>query len=146
AKWRREYETLLPKAPTTTPQNSPIIRFSDILLMFAEAENEVNNGPTPAAIEAVNRVRQRSWSTGVKTITLTNGGSGYTSAPTVTFTGGNGSNAEATAKIEDGKVTAITLNRDPAGIMFYSEGKYSSPPTITIEGGEGTGATATATI
>jgi len=146
AKWRREFETLTPKNDRTTPQNVPILRFADVLLMFAEAENEVNGGPTPAAIEAVNRVRQRAWSSGVKTITVTNGGSGYTSAPKVTFSGGNGLEAEATAIVTDGKVTAINLARDSTGIMFYAEGKYSSTPTISIEGGDGSGATATATI
>jgi len=35
-----------------------VIRFADLLLMFAEAENEVN-GPTAAAYEAINRVRRR---------------------------------------------------------------------------------------
>jgi len=145
AKWRREYETLLPKAPTTTPENVPLLRYSDILIMFAEAENAIN-GPTAEAIAAVNKVRERAWSTGVKTITVTNGGSGYTTAPTVTFTGGNGSNAQATATVSGGQVTGITLNRDPAGITFYTEGKYSSPPIITIIGGGGSGATATATV
>lgn len=146
AKWRREFETLVPKDSRTTPQNVPLLRFSDILLMFAEAENEVNNGPTPAAIDAVNRVRQRAWSSGVKTITVTDGGSGYTSPPVVTFTGGDGSDAKATATIDGGKVTAITLDRDSTGIMLYAEGKYASPPAITISGGGGTGAAATATI
>ncbi|MBL0307759.1 MAG: RagB/SusD family nutrient uptake outer membrane protein [Chitinophagaceae bacterium] len=27
-----------------------MIRFSDVLLMFAEAENELNNGPTAAVV------------------------------------------------------------------------------------------------
>ena len=35
-----------------------ILRYADILLMFAEAENEVN-GPTTAAYAAINRVRAR---------------------------------------------------------------------------------------
>lgn len=146
AKWRREYETLLPKFATATPQNVPIIRFSDILLMFAEAENEVNNGPSTAAIDALNRVRRRAWSSGVNSITVTNGGSGYTSEPTVTFSGGNGLEAKASAKVEGGRVMAITLERDSTGVMFYAEGKYSSAPTITISGGGGSGASATATI
>tara|TARA_R110000868_G_scaffold79514_3_gene226256 strand:- start:11943 stop:13454 length:1512 start_codon:yes stop_codon:yes gene_type:complete len=38
--------------------NKKIIRFADVLLMFAEAENEAN-GPTTAAYEAVKRVRDR---------------------------------------------------------------------------------------
>jgi starch-binding outer membrane protein, SusD/RagB family len=35
-------------------------RFSDILLIYAEALNEANNGPTPEAYLAVNRVRTRA--------------------------------------------------------------------------------------
>lgn len=146
-KYRREFETLLPRAATTTPQNVILLRFSDILLMWAEAENEINGSPTPAAIEAVNRVRRRGWSTGVKTITVTNGGSGYTTAPTVTFSAGIGGNtATGTATITGGSVTSITLNRDDSGIKFNQEGDYANPPTITISGGGGSGATATATI
>lgn len=147
AKWRREYETLLPKAPTTTPQNMVLLRYSDIFLMFAEAENAINNGPTPAAIEAVNQVRRRGWSTGVKTVTVTSGGSGYTSAPTVKFSDGIGGNtATGKATISGGVVTGITLDRDAAGVKFYQEGDYETAPTITITGGGGAGATATATI
>lgn len=146
-KYRREFETLLPRAATTTPQNVILLRFSDILLMWAEAENEINGSPTPAAIEAVNRVRRRGWSTGVKTITVTNGGSGYTTAPTVTFSAGIGGNtATGTATITGGSVTSITLNRDDSGIKFNQEGDYANPPTITISGGGGSGATATTTI
>lgn len=37
----------------------PLIRFADILLWFAETENELNNGPTTAAIEAVRQVNLR---------------------------------------------------------------------------------------
>ncbi len=144
AKWRREYETLLPKNATTTPQNIVLLRYSDVLMMYAEAENEVKNGPTPEAIEYVNQVRRRAWSKGVKTIAVTNGGSGYTTAPTVTFSGSGG--AGATATISGGRVTAVTLIRDAAGITFDQEGSYTTAPTITIAGGGGSGATATATI
>jgi len=41
--------------------NWPLIRYSDVLLMFAEAENEVNNGPTAAAISAFEQVRKRGF-------------------------------------------------------------------------------------
>lgn len=61
AKFRREYETLLPKATGQTPQNFPLLRYADVLLMFAEAENEANNGPTPAAYDAINQVRRRAF-------------------------------------------------------------------------------------
>lgn len=39
--------------------NIPRLRYSDVLLMFAEVENELN-GPTAAAYEAVNQVRARA--------------------------------------------------------------------------------------
>lgn len=150
-KFRREYETLLPKSATQTPINMPLLRFADVLLMFAEAENALN-GPTPEAIEAVNRVRRRGWGIGgIKSITVTNKGTGYTSVPTVTFSGGGGSGAAATAvRGTSGStlntITSIGLARDPSGVTLYQIGKYTSPPTITITGGGGTGATATATL
>lgn len=40
--------------------NWPMMRYSDILLMYAEAENELN-GPTESAREAFKRVRQRAF-------------------------------------------------------------------------------------
>lgn len=42
----------------------PIMRYADILLMYAEAANEISGGPTAAAIDAVNQVRRRAF--GVK--------------------------------------------------------------------------------
>lgn len=59
-KWRREYETVLPKAVNHTSQNFPVLRYADVLLMFAEAENEVN-GPTIVAYDAINEVRARGY-------------------------------------------------------------------------------------
>ncbi|WP_207497272.1 RagB/SusD family nutrient uptake outer membrane protein [Aridibaculum aurantiacum] len=41
--------------------NWPMIRFSDVLLMFAEADNEINNGPSAAARAAFERVRLRAF-------------------------------------------------------------------------------------
>jgi hypothetical protein len=38
-----------------------VIRFSDVLLMYAEAVNEINNGPTPLAIAAFEEVRKRAY-------------------------------------------------------------------------------------
>jgi starch-binding outer membrane protein, SusD/RagB family len=37
-----------------------VLRFADVLLMFAEAENEAN-GPTNDAIEAINKIRRRAY-------------------------------------------------------------------------------------
>jgi starch-binding outer membrane protein, SusD/RagB family len=42
--------------------NWVLMRYSDVLLMFAETENELNNGPTPAAKEALKTVRGRAFS------------------------------------------------------------------------------------
>jgi starch-binding outer membrane protein, SusD/RagB family len=38
----------------------PILRYADALLLFAEAENQVNGGPTQAAVDAVNEVIDRA--------------------------------------------------------------------------------------
>jgi starch-binding outer membrane protein, SusD/RagB family len=38
----------------------PYMRFSEVLLIFAEALNEVSNGPTSEAYKAINRVRTRA--------------------------------------------------------------------------------------
>lgn len=59
-KFRREYETLLPKDRNFTSQNFPLLRYADVLLMLAEAENEVN-GPTALAYNAINQVRRRAY-------------------------------------------------------------------------------------
>jgi hypothetical protein len=59
AKWRREYELLSPKNKNYTPTNFPMLRYADVLLMLAEAENEVT-GATTLAHEALNLVRKRA--------------------------------------------------------------------------------------
>ncbi|SMD14258.1 RagB/SusD family nutrient uptake outer membrane protein [Pedobacter nyackensis] len=142
-KYRREFEVVTPKTASATPINCPLLRFSDVLLMYAEAINEIS-GPTPDAIDAVNRVRSRAWSKGIKAVTITNGGAGYTTAPTVTFSGGGG--AAATATISGGKVTALTFPFNPL-TSGTQTGIYTSVPIITFSGGGATtNATATATI
>jgi hypothetical protein len=40
--------------------NIPLLRFADVLLMYAEAENMVNGGPTQAAVDAVNQIIDRA--------------------------------------------------------------------------------------
>ncbi len=145
AKFRREYEVVLPKG-LRTPINFPILRYTDVLLMYAEAENAIS-GPTAEVVEIVNRVRRRSWSKGINSIKVSSAGSGYSSAPTVTFSGGGGSGAKATATINAaGQVTGITLDRDKAGIKFFAEGEYTSAPKVVLSGGGGTGATAVTEI
>ena len=64
-KFRRDWITNPAIAPTNAVQyfgiNWPILRFSDVLLMFAEADNEINGGPTAAATSAFNEVRTRGF-------------------------------------------------------------------------------------
>ena len=55
-KWDRQYSSLKDKNFTST--NYPVMRYADVLLMLAEAENEVN-GPTQKALDALNAVRIR---------------------------------------------------------------------------------------
>ncbi len=40
--------------------NFPVIRYADVLLMYAEVLDEINGGPTPEAYNAVNQVRTRA--------------------------------------------------------------------------------------
>ena len=61
-KYRRDWRVpLLPGTVLNVGYNWVLIRFSDVLLMFAEAENEINNGPTPQAIAAYEEVRRRAY-------------------------------------------------------------------------------------
>jgi hypothetical protein len=41
--------------------NWPVMRYADVLLMLAETENELNNGPTEEAKNALRQVRQRAF-------------------------------------------------------------------------------------
>ncbi|MDD4109228.1 MAG: RagB/SusD family nutrient uptake outer membrane protein [Prolixibacteraceae bacterium] len=43
-----------------TATNLALIRYSDVLLYFAESSNEVNNGPNEEAYAAINQVRDRA--------------------------------------------------------------------------------------
>ena len=73
---------------------------------------------------------------GVTSITITNGGSGYTETPVVTLAGTGGARAEAA--IEDGAVTSVTITNGGAG--------YTRAPAVSFSGGSGSGARASATI
>lgn len=59
-KFRREWETSSYKEKNWTPENYPILRYADVLLMLAEAENEANQGPTDLAYECINTIRKRA--------------------------------------------------------------------------------------
>jgi len=63
-KYRRDWITNPSFSPTNAIQyfglKWQILRYADVLLMFAEAENEIN-GPTAAAYNSVNMVRRRGF-------------------------------------------------------------------------------------
>lgn len=51
-----------------TNMNWYLLRYADILLLYAEALNEVNGGPMAAAYAAVNRVRRRAFGQDMDTV------------------------------------------------------------------------------
>jgi hypothetical protein len=141
-KWRRKYEVGYPNlANEYSSTNYPVIRYADVLLMFAEAENELN-GPTQRALDAINAVRRRGYGFSpttpvnsvsvVNSITVNAAGSGYvvnTPLVPVTLSGGGGNGATGVASIGQagstlGKVTAISVTNPGLG--------YTSAPTVTI--------------
>jgi hypothetical protein len=64
----------------------------------------------------------------IERIDIASGGSGYTSPPTVVIEG-NGSGAEASAYISNGKVTGVIVKNNGKG--------YTQTPTISLVGGNG---------
>jgi hypothetical protein len=140
-KWRREYELQEKKITNFTSTNYAVVRYSDVLLMAAEAENYLN-GPANA-IAYVNEVRRRGYGKNLNgetlsSIIINNGGTGYTTPPVVTLSGGGASTqATAVATVTEGVVTNIAI---------VSRGQnYTSAPDITITG-NGTGATASSIL
>ncbi len=67
-KWYRKYEAAGAREYPNSCLNFALLRYSDVLLMFAEAENYLN-GPTPEAYSALNQVRRRAF--GMSPIPLT---------------------------------------------------------------------------
>jgi len=73
----------------------------------------------------------------IKTIAVTDGGSGYTGTPTVTI-GGVGTGATAIANVNAGVVVSVTITD--------SGENYNDATSVTITGGGGSGATASVTV
>lgn len=67
----------------------------------------------------------------VTSVTVTNGGSGYSFAPAVTFSGGGGSGAAGTATVVDGVVTGVTVTAGGTG--------YTSAPAVAFSPQNDTG-------
>lgn len=138
-KWRRKYETVLPRNTDYGPTNFPVIRFSDVLLMYAEAENYLN-GPTANAYNAFNQVRRRAYGfpvsqpvTSVSVLSgltlATAGNTGYTNTVLtipVSISGGGGSGAAgiATVSATTGKITSLAVSKPGLN--------YTSVPDVSI--------------
>jgi uncharacterized repeat protein (TIGR01451 family) len=76
---------------------------------------------------------------GVTSIAVNAGGTGYPANTTISFTGGGGgTGATAIATVSGGVITAITVTDSGSG--------YTSAPNVVITGAGGSGASATATI
>jgi hypothetical protein len=73
-KYRRDWITNPTFAPTNAIQylglKWQILRYADVMLMYAEAENELN-GPTAAAYDKVNQVRRRGYGKSITTADAT---------------------------------------------------------------------------
>lgn len=59
-KWRTWWSTYK-STSSYTGINHILLRYSDVLLMFAEADSWLNNSPTPDAIAALKQVRKRAY-------------------------------------------------------------------------------------
>ncbi|MBK0381936.1 RagB/SusD family nutrient uptake outer membrane protein [Pedobacter sp. SD-b] len=151
-KWRRYYETHTTFSGPISAQAFPLLRYSDVLLMYAEAEAHENGPLSPGTIgmtpvDAVNLVRRRGYgeargAKGVATITLTSPGSGYTTQPECTFVSTPGNRKLRTQTVpvnqrpylnEDARATGIVTSGAISGIELYDMGEgYVIPPTVIV--------------
>ncbi len=73
-KYRRDWVTNPVISPTNAVQylglKWQILRYADVMLMYAEAENELN-GPTATAYDAVNKIRRRGYGKPINTPDVT---------------------------------------------------------------------------
>lgn len=60
AKFRRSWTNIVGTSQTLAV-NWPVLRFADVLLMFAEADNELNGGPSTDAQNALLEIRKRAF-------------------------------------------------------------------------------------
>ncbi len=61
AKWCRMDLNVTSVESKGTGINWPVLRYADVLLLLAEADNEINNGPTALAKQMLTRVRERAF-------------------------------------------------------------------------------------
>ena len=59
--WTSPAQALGAETEGSTGINYPYLRYADVLLMYAEAANEINDGPTDKAIECLRQVHSRAF-------------------------------------------------------------------------------------
>ena len=74
----------------------------------------------------------------VSSITITNGGSGFSTVPTITLSGGGGTGATATATVFNGIIQTVNITNIGSG--------YTTSPTVTVTGGGGSNAVLVAVL
>jgi hypothetical protein len=67
----------------------------------------------------------------ITSVTVEEGGSGYTSPPLITISSDTGFGGSLVATVKDGKIDSVAVK---------SGGSYTSPPTLSVEGGGATAA------
>jgi hypothetical protein len=111
-----------------------------LLILTTDGDLFIHNGQHPLVeIDTISFVKVAGF---VKSVEITNGGSGYTSNPTIDVsapTSANGTKAQFAILRSSEAITDIR-------IVHPGSGYGSSPPTITFTGGGGSGATATCEI
>jgi len=110
--------------------------------LFQYASEQIDTGiaqvDTFETLKTFNTNTTRNQTGGLKSITITANGNGYTSAPAVNLISSTGSGAAAQAVVVNGKVTSVNVISSGTG--------YQTPPVVTFVGGGGTGAQAESQI
>jgi hypothetical protein len=118
----------------TNPNSPDIINFSvNGTITLASALPAVSNEAVSIQGPGAGALTVQGDGTTVRTVTILNGGSGYTSPPTVTLTPApaGGTTATGVAVVQNGQVVGVTITNPGFG--------YTAPPAVTF-GGPGTGA------
>ncbi|WP_166670814.1 RagB/SusD family nutrient uptake outer membrane protein [Olivibacter sp. XZL3] len=57
----KKFSDLSSVAVDASGNDMPVLRYADVLLIYAEAASQAEGGPSPAAFEAINQVRRRAY-------------------------------------------------------------------------------------
>lgn len=131
-KWRRTFETFYPKDRFASSVSFGILRYSDVLLMLAEADLQLNGGAcTTEGIAAINAVRERGYgltsnNAPLKSLMVTNPGSGYNTTIVNSYNNASIANVNAgnwlgcASTITGGAVTNVVLTSGGLGFTAAS--------------------------